>query len=675
MRINPRKLRPSLIRNLIRQSMKRGFDVVASGIGLFLLSPLFLIIAILIKHDSPGPVFFWCRRMGRHGRPFRMLKFRTMYERPSSYEGPPVTCEGDERITPIGHWLRDTKMNELPQLWNVFCGSMSFVGPRPEDVSIAMQWPEEARAEILSVRPGITSPASIIYHDEEHRLSQANVMKEYVQDILPDKMRLDRLYVRNQSFTADLDIIGWTVAIFVPQIAKAKIPEGMLFFGLFSRFVHRHVNWFMIDLVITLLVVGVIGFLWRLQMPLNWGIDLLLLFAFGLALLFSGVNTVTGLNRIAWSWATSEDGVALALTSAGVTLLLLLMNYLQSRFDWFNIPPLPFVMILSIGLLSQLGFLVARFRFRILTSIASRWLRWRRFSPGVGERVLIVGLGEEFNIAAWLLRREEFRNVFSIVGVVDDSAFTHMGMRMNDCLVLGRTADIPDLVDQFDIGVILFTKTDVATEIKDYVCNLCRSGSLRIAFINQMIDILSQQITRPVEMPEHLLWSQDHLKYFALHDAITGLPNRFLFQEQLHRSAVYSYRYQTLSAVLFFHLEGLSVYCESSGEITRAAILKQITKRLLQHKRESDTLAYLDNNEFGLLVEHIPDEGIVYMLAKRIRKLLAEPFTIDNNQVAFTPQISVCANIRDCDTLEGIRADEIMLLLNPRHPVFISEGK
>ena len=140
------------------------------------------------------------------------------------------------------------------------------------------------------------------------------------------------------------------------------------------------------------------------------------------------------------------------------------MNYLLSRFGLVQHSAsairddLEHRIVITVGIHWWL-----RFRFRILTSIASRWLRWRRFSPGVGERVLIVGLGEEFNIAAWLLRRDEFRNVFSIVGVVDDSAFTHMGMRMNDCLVLGRTADIPDLVDQFDIGVILFTNIEVAT--------------------------------------------------------------------------------------------------------------------------------------------------------------------------------------------------------------------
>ena len=92
MHISVRKLRPLVIKNYLRQSAKRAFDIVASGIGLLILLPLFLLVAILIKRDSPGPVFFWCRRMGRHGRPFRMLKFRTMYERPSSYEGPPVTC-------------------------------------------------------------------------------------------------------------------------------------------------------------------------------------------------------------------------------------------------------------------------------------------------------------------------------------------------------------------------------------------------------------------------------------------------------------------------------------------------------------------------------------------------------------------------------------------------------
>ena len=171
--------------------------------------------------------------MGKDQRPFKMLKFRTMYERPSSYEGPRVTCNGDERITPFGRWLRDTKINELPQLWNVLIGEMSLVGPRPEDVEIAKTWPDEVRKEILSVRPGVTSPASILYHAEEKLLSKSTVMEQYFSEILPDKLRLDQLYVRNNSFTADLDIIFWTLAIFIPRISKVTIPEGLLFFDRF----------------------------------------------------------------------------------------------------------------------------------------------------------------------------------------------------------------------------------------------------------------------------------------------------------------------------------------------------------------------------------------------------------------------------------------------------------
>src|SRR5574341_1928576 len=146
------------------------FDLCAAFLGLLILFPVFGLLAFLIKRESPGPVFYRGPRMGRDGKVFGMLKFRTMYERPASYEGPPVTAQDDGRITPLGKWLRDTKLNELPQLWNVLIGEMSLVGPRPEDPEVAATWPEAARREILSMRPGITSPASGLYRDEEKML-------------------------------------------------------------------------------------------------------------------------------------------------------------------------------------------------------------------------------------------------------------------------------------------------------------------------------------------------------------------------------------------------------------------------------------------------------------------------------------------------------------------------
>jgi lipopolysaccharide/colanic/teichoic acid biosynthesis glycosyltransferase len=200
--------------------LKRVFDIFVSAMGLLLLSPFFVLFAILIKYDSPGPVFFRGPRLGKNGKIFNILKFRTMYERPESYQGFRITARGDDRITRLGKWLRDTKINELPQLWNVLIGEMSLVGPRPEDPKLAEVWPAEVRAEILSVRPGITSPASISYHDEEKLLSQDNLMGDYVENILPDKLRLDRLYVRHYSFLTDLDAIFWTGIVLLPRIDR-----------------------------------------------------------------------------------------------------------------------------------------------------------------------------------------------------------------------------------------------------------------------------------------------------------------------------------------------------------------------------------------------------------------------------------------------------------------------
>src|SRR5258706_16430552 len=141
--------------HVVNDFFKRAFDVFTSLLGIVLLSPFLTAIAILIKRESPGPVIYGGTRAGKGNRPFRIWKFRTMYEVPDSYYGPAVTATGDKRITPLGHWLRDTKINELPQLWNVLIGEMSFVGPRPEDWKIAQDWPEEAQGEILSVRPAI----------------------------------------------------------------------------------------------------------------------------------------------------------------------------------------------------------------------------------------------------------------------------------------------------------------------------------------------------------------------------------------------------------------------------------------------------------------------------------------------------------------------------------------
>jgi lipopolysaccharide/colanic/teichoic acid biosynthesis glycosyltransferase len=142
-------------------------DIAVSLAALVVLAPFLGLIATAIRRDSPGPAFYRGARTGRGGKVFKILKFRTMYEMPASYSGPKVTAHDDPRVTPLGRWLRSTKLNELPQFWNVLMGEMSLVGPRPEDPTIVQNWPAPVRHEILSVRPGITSPASVLYRNEE----------------------------------------------------------------------------------------------------------------------------------------------------------------------------------------------------------------------------------------------------------------------------------------------------------------------------------------------------------------------------------------------------------------------------------------------------------------------------------------------------------------------------
>ena len=223
---------------------KRGMDIFSALLGLVVLSPVLLIIAIWIQRDSPGPVFYRGPRLGRGGKLFSILKFRTMYERPESYAGPRLTAQDDARITHLGRWLRDTKLNELPQLWNVLVGDMSLVGPRPEDPELAQAWPAEVRDEILRVRPGITSPASVLYRDEESMLATGQLMSSYLGAILPSKQRLDQLYVRRRSLLLDLDTLLWTSLVLVPKIGAAVPPENRVFLGPLSRLMRRHVSWF-----------------------------------------------------------------------------------------------------------------------------------------------------------------------------------------------------------------------------------------------------------------------------------------------------------------------------------------------------------------------------------------------------------------------------------------------
>ena len=190
---------------------KRLFDLVCAGIGLLLLSPLLLAVALWIRLDSPGPAFFRQRRVGRFGAPFDIHKFRTMrVDAPAL--GPQLTVGADPRITRAGRFLRRSKLDELPQLLDVLAGTMSLVGPRPEVPRYVAMYPAALRDKVLSVRPGLTDPASIAYRDESTLLARAaDPERVYVEQVMPAKLRCAAQYVDQMSLLGDLRLIGATL--------------------------------------------------------------------------------------------------------------------------------------------------------------------------------------------------------------------------------------------------------------------------------------------------------------------------------------------------------------------------------------------------------------------------------------------------------------------------------
>ncbi len=196
--------------------MKRLFDVMASGLGLLVLFPLFLFVALWIKLDSPGPVFYRQVRVGRHNKDFRIFKFRSM--RVGADKGSLVTIGGrDPRVTRSGYIIRKFKIDELPQLINVFVGDMSLVGPRPEVRHYVDYWTPE-QMHVLDVRPGITDPASIKFRNENELMEKAdNPECYYINVIMQEKIKLYIEYVRNNSFWYDIKLIFRTFVVIVTE--------------------------------------------------------------------------------------------------------------------------------------------------------------------------------------------------------------------------------------------------------------------------------------------------------------------------------------------------------------------------------------------------------------------------------------------------------------------------
>jgi lipopolysaccharide/colanic/teichoic acid biosynthesis glycosyltransferase len=198
---------------------KRVTDVAVAAAALAIASPVIGAAIVAVKLDSPGPVLYRSRRLGKDAKPFDLLKLRTMSVSQAD-SAPQVTAADDDRITRVGRWLRRTKIDELPQLWNVLVGDVSLVGPRPEVQRYIERYPQEYR-EILRIRPGLTDRATLAYVDEERVLAgQPDAEQFYIAEVMPRKIRLYLEYVRNPSLREDFAILGRTAFKLVQRVLR-----------------------------------------------------------------------------------------------------------------------------------------------------------------------------------------------------------------------------------------------------------------------------------------------------------------------------------------------------------------------------------------------------------------------------------------------------------------------
>jgi len=196
--------------------LKRAFDILGAGLALVLLAPLLLMVALWIKFDSPGPVFYRQERVGRHGVPFRIFKFRTMRH---GVPGLALTVGEDLRITRAGQTLRRTRIDELPQFIDVLRGTMSLVGPRPEVPRYVAHYPPGLRERALAVRPGLTDPASLAFIDEAEQLAcSPDPERTYIEDLLPRKLQLAADYAERASLATDMALLWRTLRMLLARL-------------------------------------------------------------------------------------------------------------------------------------------------------------------------------------------------------------------------------------------------------------------------------------------------------------------------------------------------------------------------------------------------------------------------------------------------------------------------
>jgi FlaA1/EpsC-like NDP-sugar epimerase/lipopolysaccharide/colanic/teichoic acid biosynthesis glycosyltransferase len=469
---------------------KRAFDVLVSAVVMAVASPLWLVVALLIKVESPGPVFHRATRIGRGGEPFTLYKFRTMVADARS-RGPLITGRDDPRITRVGRILRWLKIDEMPQLINVVKGDMSIVGPRPEDPRYVEQYTAEQR-RVLSVRPGMASPAFIAYrHEEELLAGEPDPEARYANDILPAKLAMDLDYVDRRSFLFDVAVLGRAARSLVrpagtaplpwdkgsgpasppPHVAADRLPPGlvrhrrpvivlahvaMLALAYFLAWI-LHYN-FHIPAGKTEVFLRSLAVLLVIKMVVFWPFQL-----------YEGLWRYISMRDIlsiffGASAASVVFGLAIDIRAKGLPLTILIL-------DW----------VFTLALVGGARLVV-------------RAVREGSFRPQPkAKRALVVGAGD----GAERLIRETRGNReldYRLVGLIDDDR-RKMGRRIHGVPVVGTVSDIPRVSRAMSVDEILIAIPSVSDPERVRIIESAREAALPLRSVPSLRDLFTGRAT------------------------------------------------------------------------------------------------------------------------------------------------------------------------------------
>jgi FlaA1/EpsC-like NDP-sugar epimerase/lipopolysaccharide/colanic/teichoic acid biosynthesis glycosyltransferase len=564
--------------------MKRIFDIILSLIGLVLVTPVIAAVSLLIKLEGPGPVFFSHKRIGRNFKSFKLYKFRSMIE-DAPKKGLPITAEDDPRVTRIGRFLRKSKIDELPQLFNVLKGDMSFVGPRPEVKKYVDKFKKEYK-EILKVRPGITDYASLYFSDEESILKgRENPEEYYLQVLLPEKIRLAREYIRDASIYNDMKLIFLTVfKVFYPVEA---INKTIKYFSPYRTPIILLVQFAII--ILSNYLAFFIRFEGNIPAP---EFDLFLRYI-PLLLVMRGI-LIFSLDRGLWKYVSVNDLLKISTLAAGSSILFFIsVRYISGNTSY----------PISIYVLDC--FLTVFFRLHSKSQKA--------FVPG-RKRLVIIGAGDAAEMFLRDVEKSSFYD-YEIVGLVDDNP-AKKGFYLRNVPIMGTRKDIPAIIKEKSPDVFMVAIPSASQQRLMEIIKDIRQHGKPVKVLPGLWDILSGK------------------------DSISSIkniePEDFLFRAPIRDG----------SAELKNFFTGKSVMITGAGGSIGSELSRQIASfdpmKLVLFERHEENLYKIDMelNERYSHTEGLSPDGCTGSICPVIgdildEKRLSEAMTLHKPQIVF----------------------------------------